>query len=82
MATFLSSAQHDFAFLKHHAAGRYKIDNFRLYCISTDVSGIESRTSEMDSQKATETYNLMGMKVNSRRMVRGLYIRNGKKYVK
>ena len=62
--------------------GRYKIDNFRLYCISTDVSGIESRTSEMDSQKATETYNLMGMKVNSRRMVRGLYIRNGKKYVK
>jgi hypothetical protein len=62
--------------------GRYKIDNFRLYCVSTDTSGIESLTSEMDSQKAAETYNLMGMKVNSCRMVRGLYLRNGKKYVK
>jgi hypothetical protein len=59
--------------------GRYKLDNFRLYCVSIDATGIHETTTRSDTADAI--YNLMGMQVK-RPAVRGIYIRNGKKYVK
>ena len=59
--------------------GRYKIDNFRLYCVSVDASGIQETMADKTSDGAA--YNLMGIKV-SPSTVRGIYIKNGKKYVK
>ena len=59
--------------------GRYKLDNFRLYCVSIDATGIHETTTRSDT--ADTIYNLMGMQVK-RPAVRGIYIRNGKKYVK
>ena len=57
--------------------GRYKLDNFRLYCVSLDATGISSLNNETSD---AFVYNLMGVKVNPT-TVRGLYIRNGKKYI-
>ena len=57
--------------------GRYKLDNFRLYCVSLDATGISSVNNETSD---ASVYNLMGVKVNPA-TVRGLYIRNGKKYI-
>lgn len=59
--------------------GRYKIDNFRLYCVSIDATGISDITAV--PRTATGTYNLMGMKVGNT-AAHGIYIKNGKKYVK
>ena len=60
--------------------GRYKIDNFRLYCLSIDTSGIQS-VANTPSATNQAIYNIMGIKVNTPSRG-GLYIRNGKKYVK
>ena len=57
--------------------GRYKLDNFRLYCVSLDATGISSVNNETSD---AFVYNLMGVKVNPT-TVRGLYIMNGKKYI-
>ena len=59
--------------------GRYKIDNFRLYCVSIDATGISDITAV--PRTATGTYNLMGVKVGNT-AAHGIYIKNGKKYVK
>lgn len=59
--------------------GRFKIDNFRLMCVSTDVTGIE--TVESKSTAKGDAYNLMGIKVDPE-TVRGIYIQNGKKYIR
>ena len=59
--------------------GRYKIDNFRLYCVSIDATGISNTTAE--PAPATGTYNLMGIKVGNT-TARGIYIKDGKKFVK
>ena len=59
--------------------GRYKIDNFRLYCVSIDASNISNVSAE--PTKATGTYNMMGVKVNHP-VARGIYIKDGKKFVK
>lgn len=59
--------------------GRYKIDNFRLYCVSLDAAdGIESTK---DKGQSTNCYNLMGLPV-LHPVTRGIYIRDGKKFVK
>ena len=60
--------------------GRYKLDNFRLYCVSIDATGIhETKASAKTTEDAT--YNLMGIRVKTPAL-RGIYIKNGKKYVK
>lgn len=59
--------------------GRYKIDNFRLYCVSIDANDIHDITSSSTTSEAT--YNLMGIRVNPS-IYRGLYIKNGKKNMK
>ena len=59
--------------------GRYKIDNFRLYCVSIDATGISETTAQ--PRVTTGTYNLMGVKVGNT-AAHGIYIKNGKKYVK
>ena len=59
--------------------GRYKIDNFRLYCVSTDASGIKS----VDHGQLTmdnAVYDLQGRKISI--PAKGVFIRNGKKFVK
>ena len=59
--------------------GRYKIDNFRLYCVSLDATGIRS----IDNGKRImddAIYDLQGRKLSI--PTKGVYIRNGKKYVK
>ncbi len=64
--------------------GRYKIDNFRLYCVSTDPTGISDTMCLNDKEQMRNdgaAYNVMGIKVNPA-TVKGIYIRNGKKYVK
>ena len=69
--------------------GRYKIDNFRLYCVSIDAAGI----SEMEKMRNVENekwvYDLQGrrmetsnFKLQTSNLSKGIYIRNGKKYVK
>ena len=58
--------------------GRYKLDNFRLYCVSVDATGI-STVGKVQADDA-EAYNLMGVKVNLA-ATRGLYVKNGKKYI-
>ena len=59
--------------------GRYKIDNFRLYCLSMETTGIcEAVAGAADDGDA---YNLMGIRLKTP-AVHGIYIRNGKKYVK
>ena len=77
--------------------GRYKIDNFRLYCVSIDASGIEDiEHSPLTNDHAV--YDLQGRKLNGQwSMVngqwsipngqlsiptKGIYIKNGKKFVK
>ncbi|MBR1667973.1 MAG: hypothetical protein IJ693_06810 [Bacteroidaceae bacterium] len=57
--------------------GRYKLDNFRLYCVSVDATGIET-PAVANSTSGADAYNLMGIKVNPA-SVRGIYIQNGKK---
>ena len=60
--------------------GRYKLDNFRLYCVCLDATGIKS----VDGGQMTtdnDVYDLMGIK-RKNPAGRGIYIRNGKKYVK
>ena len=57
--------------------GRYKLDNFRLYCVSLDATGISSVKNVTSD---AFVYNLMGVKVNPT-TVSGLYIMNGKKYI-
>ena len=59
--------------------GRYKIDNFRLYCVSLGTNGIEILKEDTDD--STPVYNLMGVKVNVA-SVKGIYIKNGRKYIK
>ena len=58
----------------------YKLnDNFRLYCNSTVPTAINAiSTNTVDD---TPAYNLMGIRVNPA-TVRGIYIHNGKKYMK
>ena len=60
--------------------GRFKIDNFHLFYVSTEVSGIEALENAASSQDGA-AYNLMGIKVDPA-SVRGIYIKNGKKYYK
>ncbi len=59
--------------------GRYKIDNFRLYCLSMETTGIREAVASAADDGAA--YNLMGIRLKTP-AVRGIYIRNGKKYVK
>ncbi|MBQ6966074.1 MAG: hypothetical protein IJP82_10395 [Bacteroidaceae bacterium] len=59
--------------------GRYKIDNFRLYCMDIDATGIEEVVENRTNKGSV--YNLMGIRVNPT-TVRGIYIQNGKKYQK
>ncbi len=59
--------------------GRYKIDNFRLTCVSADITGISDVKTNLTNDGAT--YNLMGIKVNPAN-ARGIYFQNGKKYFK
>lgn len=59
--------------------GRYKIDNFRMVCVSTDVTAIEDTKVATPADDAV--YNLMGVRVNSAN-VRGIYIKGGKKIIK
>ena len=62
--------------------GRYKIDNFRLYCVSTDATGISVVNGESPNtqHQSLNYYNLMGIRVNTPQ--RGITIRNGKKYIR
>ena len=55
--------------------------NLRLHYLGEDATGIDIRRPITEKQQETDTYNLMGIKVNPS-AIRGLYIRNGKKYVK
>lgn len=59
--------------------GRYKIDNFRMVCVSTDVTAIEDAKAAATADDAV--YNLMGVRVNPAN-VRGIYIKGGKKVIK
>lgn len=59
--------------------GRYKIDNFRMVCVSTDVTAIEDTKVATPADDAV--YNLMGVRVNPAN-VRGIYIKSGKKIIK
>ncbi|MBQ0047981.1 MAG: hypothetical protein KBT33_10860 [Prevotellaceae bacterium] len=60
--------------------GRYKLDNFRLVCVSLNGTGIESvKNGQLEING--EAYNLMGIKVDPS-TARGIYIMNGKKYIK
>lgn len=59
--------------------GRYKIDNFRFYCVSLNTTAIDS--VKQNQSETNAAYNLMGVKVNPS-TVRGMYIMNGKKYFK
>lgn len=66
--------------------GRYKIDNFRLYCVSIDMTGISNMQYE-PSTTHHAVYDLQGRQIENspfvnRQLQRGVYIRNGKKYVK
>ena len=65
--------------LSWDCCGRLKVDNFRLYCISTISSDINAIST--DTVADTPAYNLMGIRVNPA-TVRGIYIHNGKKYMK
>ena len=65
--------------LSWDCCGRLKVDNFRLYCNSTVPTAINAiSTNTVDD---TPAYNLMGIRVNPA-TVRGIYIHNGKKYMK
>ena len=60
--------------------GRYKLDNFRLYCVNVDATGIrETKASAKYTDDAT--YNLMGIQVKNPTS-HGIYLKNGKKFVK
>jgi hypothetical protein len=59
--------------------GRYKIDNFRLSCVSIDTAGISEM--QADQKGDDDAYNLMGIKMKNT-AIRGLYIKNGKKYIR
>lgn len=59
--------------------GSYKLDNFRLTCVSTDPNVIEAVSNT--GADNTDAYNLMGIKVNPH-TTHGIYILNGKKYMK
>jgi hypothetical protein len=61
--------------------GRYKIDNFRLTCVSVDMTGIMAiEHSPLNSDHSI--YDLQGRCVQRSTLKRGLYISSGKKYVK
>ena len=58
--------------------GRYKIDNFRLYCIALGANGIS--TVENAKVKSNDVYNMMGIKVSTGAVrSKGLYVIGGKK---
>ena len=59
--------------------GRYKIDNFRLYCVGIDATGIKSIDNGQWIMNDA-IYDLQGRKLSI--PTKGVYIRNGKKYVK
>ena len=59
--------------------GRYKIDNFRIFCLSIDAAGVED--VKENKAEGNGAYNMMGIKVNPE-SVRGMYILNGKKYIR
>ena len=59
--------------------GRYKLDNFRLRCVSIDLSGISDATASAPDDGAV--HNMMGIRLKNL-PTHGIYIRNGKKYAK
>lgn len=60
--------------------GRYKIDNFRLYCVSIDATGISEMKEMRDGENEKWVFDLQGRKISI--PAKGIYIKNGKKYVK
>lgn len=62
--------------------GRYKIDNFRLYCVSLGVpAGIELVENKKLNGE-TVIFDLQGRRLDQSQMKKGLYIVNGKKVIK
>ena len=65
----------------HSCAGWFKLDNFRLTCISVglvDAPNLPEGIAEMETKTADGAiYDLTGRKVN--KLVKGVYIQNGKK---
>jgi len=55
--------------------------NLRLHYLGEDKTGIDAEHPTINDKRSTSIYNLMGIKVKNP-TGRGLYIRNGKKYVK
>ena len=55
--------------------------NLRLHYLGEDKTGIDAEHSTINDKHSTSVYNLMGIKVKNP-TGRGLYIKNGKKYVK
>lgn len=60
--------------------GRYKLDNFRLYCVAIDDVSVESIASDT-RQENGKAHNIMGVRVNPN-TAKGLVIMNGKTYYK
>lgn len=62
--------------------GRYKIDNFRLYCVSLGVpAGIELvENNKLNGE--TVIFDLQGRRIDQSQIKKGLYIVNGKKVIK
>ena len=58
--------------------GRYKLDNFRLVCVSIDTTGLRETLNDAVVGKA---FNLLGVEVDPA-TAKGPYVRNGKIYVK
>lgn len=59
--------------------GRYKLDNFRLYCVTTDEVSVNGIAAE-GGKEGGKAFNLMGIEVNPK-TAKGMYIMNGKTYI-
>lgn len=68
--------------LQHSTNGQWNttfMDFFKKY--TTDTTGISEISNQKSGMNNSETYNLAGQRVSDTQLPRGLFIRNGKKFI-